>query len=483
MLCGAYDMGTIPDAHDMTPHGRVGGSDGQQPLTFTKNDTVMVTGCTGFIGSRLAARLSTQGYSVRGLTRQKMDDTGNISYVRADAFDLPKLTRAMEGIDVAYYMLHSMEGDKDEWQKFAARERLQAQNFLEAAETSGVKRIIYLGGLFDKGSTLSRHMKSRMEVGRILASGSIPVTELRASLIIGAQGGSFVMLQYLVERLRIMICPAWVQSRAQPIAVDDVILYLVGCLNNGDTSGRIFEIGGPDSMTYEQLMKSYSSYLNKSLFVLQIPFLTTRLSSLWVDLITPVKASLARPLVDSLVHDTVVTDHSITKIIPLRLKTVDEAIDVAVKEAASGFAGTKSDIRGEKTGFRLNQTVILLALFALGICGTSYYWLDERYMVYEPLWMAVSAVWYTGVIFAVVMIRNKTRLGYMTAGILSWITMSFWLLDNFHVMFGVSIISDTPSFDMTIRNFAGSILAVIVIVSSHNLFHKIFEYQYRGRPV
>ena len=187
----------------------------------------MVSGCTGFIGSRLAARLSLLGYSVRGLTRQNMDDRDNIEYVRADVFDLPELTKSMKGMDVAYYLLHSMEGSKSEWQSFAKREREQAQNFLKAAEASGVKRIIYLGGLVncDGGAELSPHMKSRKDVGQILASGSIPVTELRASLIIGAHGGSFAMLRYLVERLRVMVCPSWVGSYAQPIAVDDVVTY------------------------------------------------------------------------------------------------------------------------------------------------------------------------------------------------------------------------------------------------------------------
>lgn len=446
---------------------------------------VMVSGCTGFIGSRLAARLSLLGYSVRGLTRQNMDDHDNIAYVRADVFDLPELTRSMEGIDTAYYLLHSMEGDKSEWQNFAERERVQAQNFLRAAETSGVKRIIYLGGLVnrDGAADLSPHMKSRIDVGRILASGDIPVTELRASLIIGAHGGSFAMLRYLVERLRVMVCPSWVGSYAQPIAVDDVVTYLVECLKKTETAGRIFEIGGPDRMTYEQLMRVYSAYLGRRLFVLRIPFLTTRLSSLWVDLITPVKASLARPLVDSLVHDTVVTDASITSVIPLNLKTVTESIDIAVKETDSAPVRAGPGMISERTGFRVNQKIILLSLLALGICGTSYYWLDDRPDVYGPLWLFASAVWYAAIIFSAIMIHNKTRLGYMVAGILSWVTLSFWLFDNFYVVFDASLISTAPNLAMTLRNFAGVVIAAVAVVASHNLFHKIFAYQHKGRPL
>ena len=412
-----------------------------------------------------------------------MDDTDNIAYVRADAFDLPKLTDAMDGIDVAYYLLHSMEGKKSQWQDFAKRERLQARNFLEAAEASNVKRIIYLGGLVSGDeSELSPHMKSRKDVGQILASGGIPVTELRASIIIGAGGGSFTMLRYLVERLRVMVCPSWVGSYAQPIAVDDVVSYLAGCLRNKDTAGRIFEIGGPDKMTYEQLMRAYSAYLGRRLFVLRIPFLTTRLSSLWVDLVTPIKAALARPLIDSLVHDTVVTDASITEIIPLDLKTVNESIEIAVKDADAS-RGDDTPTRTEKTGFRINQKIVMLSMFVLGICGTSYYWLDDRAVVYEPLWLSVSAVWFVTIAFAVIMVHNKTRLGYLIAGMISWVTISFWLLDNFHVVFGASVITTEPSMWMAARNFVGALAAATAVVASHNLFHKISDWLQNDMPM
>lgn len=461
----------------MTPrHGR----DRARPVPSGTAPALLVSGCTGFIGSRLADRLSRMGYKVRGLTRQRVDGRDDISYVRADALDLSSLTAAMEGIDVAYYLIHSMEGSKSEWQNFAQRERAQAENFLKAAQEAKVKRIIYLGGLFGEGTRPSPHMKSRRDAGRILASGEIPVTELRASLIIGARGGSFAMLRYLVERLRVMACPSWVGSHAQPIAVDDVVAYLVGCLKKKETEGRIFEIGGPDKMTYEQLMRTYAAYLNRRLFVLRIPLLTTRLSSLWVDLVTPVRASLARPLIDSLVHDTVVTDASITKIIPLKLKTTTEAIDAAVREADSGNAGPKR--RRERTGLGLNQRVVMLTLFALGVFGTSYYWLDDRPGVYGLPWLLGSAAWYAAILFAAVMAHNKTRLGYMAAGALSWVTLSFWLLDNIHVALDTSLISAEPGTAMTIRNFAGAAVAAVAVVASHNLFHKICDYRRGGAP-
>jgi uncharacterized protein YbjT (DUF2867 family) len=212
-------------------------------ITQSSPFSIMVTGSTGFIGSRLISLLTSRGYSVTGLSRKKLESTKNVKYVQADVFDQDQLSEALNGIEVAYYLLHSMEGNKSEWQEFASRERTQAQNFLQAATKAGVKRIIYLGGLVNDSLDLSPHMRSRKEVGEILASGKIPVTELRASLIIGAQGGSYAMLRYLVERLPIMVCPSWVKSLAQPIAVDDVVFYLAQCLTKPETKGEIFEIG------------------------------------------------------------------------------------------------------------------------------------------------------------------------------------------------------------------------------------------------
>ena len=161
----------------------------------------------------------------------------------------------MKGVTIAYYLLHSMEGDSKNWKKFAIREKQQAQNFLKAASDAGIRRIIYLGGLVNENTDLSIHMKSRKDVGQILASGNIPVTELRASVIVGAEGGSYAMLRYLVERLRVMICPKWVKSQTQPIAVDNVIDYLAGVMTKPETTGKVFEIGGPEKMTYEDLMQ------------------------------------------------------------------------------------------------------------------------------------------------------------------------------------------------------------------------------------
>ena len=441
----------------------------------------MVTGATGFIGSRLVSLLSSNNYKITGLTRQKLSNKKNVKYVQADVFDQESLSQSMAGIKIVYYLLHSMEGSKNEWQEFAQREKIQAQNFLQTATRAGVKRIIYLGGLVNDSLELSPHMKSRKDVGDILRSGNIHVTEFRASLIIGSQGGSYAMLRYLVERLPVMICPSWVKSLAQPIAVDDVVFYLSECLSKPETIDTIFEIGGPDKITYEELMRIYSAYLNKNLFVLQIPFMTTRLSSYWIDFITPVKASLARPLIDSLVHDTIVTDDKITKIIPTQLKSVRESIDIATKEMDSSPPSSK--VRDEKTGFKINQKLIQISLLALVMIGTSYYWLDDRLDVYQPLWLIGSFFWYVVIFSSLIFIHNKTRLGYFMAGILSWVTLIFWLFDNFYVLFQTPLIASEPSQLMTVRNFIGIFFVLLTVVSSHNLFHKVLDYQHKGRPI
>lgn len=443
--------------------------------------SIMVTGATGFIGSKLITALNRKGYAIKGMSRREIPDKPNVKFVKTDVFNLDELTESLQGIEVAYYLLHSMEGSKDDWENFASREKLQAENFLKAATKAGVKRIIYLGGLVNEGLDLSPHMQSRKQVGEILASGDIPVTELRASIIIGSQGGSYAMLRYLVERLRVMVCPSWVKSMAQPIAVDDVVAYLIGCYEHSETSGKIFDIGGPDKMTYEELMRVYAAYLNKNLYVIQIPFLTTRLSSFWVDLITPVKASLARPLIDSLVHDTIVRNDEIKKIIPLNLKSVLESIDIATKEMKSN--PPEDAPKKERTGFKINQKILLFTLVAYAFIGSTYYWLDDRPEVYEPLWLLASILWYITIGFSILFVYNKTRLGYLIAGVLTWVTMAFWLFDNFHIAFQMSLIAKEPSQIITLRNFVGIGIAAIGIIASHNLFHKVTQYQNKGKPI
>jgi len=442
---------------------------------------ILVTGSSGFIGKKLLKKLTDSGFTVTAMSRSKYPDTENVKRVQADAFDVNSLIAATEGIETAYYLLHSMEGSKKDWAEFANREKQQAQNFLKAATDSGVKRIIYLGGLVNEGLELSKHMKSRHDVGKILASGTIPVTEIRASVIVGAEGGSYAMLRYLVERLPLMVCPKWVKSQTQPIAVYNVVEYLIGSMKNPETTGKILEIGGPDVMTYEQLMRLYSSILNRNLNVIQIPFLTPRLSSYWIDLVTPVKASLARPLVDSLVHDSVVKDDSAQKLIPVQLAHMTQAIQIAREEAKTFNSISKSE--GEKTSYKMNQKILLITLCAMAFIGTTYYWLDDRNDVWQIPWLIGSVIWYAAILFAISFVKQKARLGYLIGGILAWVTLAFWLFDNFYVVFELSLVASEPSLEITIRNFIGAAIAGLAIFSSHNVFHKVRVYQVRGKPV
>lgn len=450
-------------------------------VTQTKPYDILVTGASGFIGKKLLNKLTDSGFTVTAMSRSKYPDTETVKRVQADAFDVDSLTQATAGIETAFYLLHSMEGSKKEWAEFANREKQQAQNFLKAATDSGVKRIIYLGGLVNEGLELSKHMRSRHDVGKILASGSIPVTELRASVIVGAEGGSYAMLRYLVERLPFMVCPKWVKSQTQPIAVENVVDYLIGAMKNSETAGKILEIGGPDTMTYEQLMRLYSSILNRNLMIIQIPFLTPRLSSYWIDLVTPVKASLARPLVDSLVHDSVVKDKTGQKMIPVQLEHMTQAIQTAREEAKSFNSISKSE--GEKTSYKMNQKILLITLCAMAFIGTTYYWLDDRTDVWEIPWLIGSLIWYAAILFAISFVKQKARLGYLIGGILAWVTLAFWLFDNFYVVFELSLVASEPSLEITIRNFIGAAIAGLAIFSSHNVFHKVRVYQVRGKPV
>ncbi|MDP8888031.1 MAG: NAD-dependent epimerase/dehydratase family protein, partial [Thermoproteota archaeon] len=267
---------------------------------------ILVAGGSGFIGSRLIKKLAADIHhrvphfraEILCLTRdtesiKDMFDK-DIRLVKADVSNYEDLARVMsEQIDIAYYLVHSMEGTLKQWKKFSERDRVAAMNFAKVASEYKVKRIIYLGGLIhaedDDDDKLSEHMRSRREVGEILQHHSLSkVTIFRAAVILGQGGGSFQMLQYLVERLPVMICPRWVLTKCQPIAVDDVVEYLARCIELKDTEGKRFDIGGPDILTYLDMMRKYAKILNKSVQIVIIPFLTPRLSSYWVDLVTPV---------------------------------------------------------------------------------------------------------------------------------------------------------------------------------------------------
>jgi uncharacterized protein YbjT (DUF2867 family) len=262
------------------------------------------------------------------------NDKKGLNIVEADVSNSQQLLKVMGSeFDIAFYLIHSMEGSTKGWKEFAEKDRISAENFARAASKSGVKRIVYLSGLsHSKDEDLSEHLRSRNQVGEILKTSTAKVTIFRAAIILGQGGGSFEMLKYLVERLPIMVCPKWVLTKSQPIAVEDVVTYLVKSIDVKETEGREFEIGGSDVLTYVDMMKRYAKMINKSVRILIIPFLTPRLSSYWVDLVTPVKASLARPLIDSLKHEARVNDDSINIMIPIQLKNFEESIKAAKKE-------------------------------------------------------------------------------------------------------------------------------------------------------
>ena len=454
---------------------------------------ILVAGGSGFIGSRLINRLAAEIHNhepqfrieIMCLTRdpesiKDMFDK-DIRLVKADVSNYQDLARAMsEGIDIAYYLVHSMEGASKEWKKFAERDRAAATNFAKAASEYGVKRIIYLGGLIhaeeNNQDSLSDHMRSRREVGEILQQqySSSKVTIFRAAVILGQGGGSFQMLQYLVERLPVMVCPRWVLTKSQPIAVEDVVEYLARCINVKETEGKTFDIGGPDILTYLDMMRKYAKMLKKSVHIIIIPFLTPRLSSYWVDLVTPVKASLARPLIDSLKHDATVQDGQgqlIRQLIPIQLKSFEESIEAARNEKVQ-IRRSNRTVK-ERSTLKINRNLLMLSLLAMAAIGSTYYIVDDRPEIYHYNWIILGTIWYLGIVFAIYFLRYGARLGALIAGVLGWLTLTFWLIDNLYLVWGISVLASSPDATITIRNFIGAGVAAVVVATSHNLFHKL----------
>jgi len=305
--------------------------------------TVLLTGATGFIGGRLLQFLDGQDIPVRCLVRRgetfrpRTALRRDPEVVHADLLDAGSLPPALEGVRAAFYLVHSMGGRSiRETEAFAERDRRCARNFLDAAEAAGLERIVYLGGLGETGSGLSPHLSSRHEVGDILQSGTVRTTVLRAAVILGAGGASFEIIRHLVERLPVMICPRWVDTRSQPIAVRNVIEYLSGCLAEDATAGGTFDIGGPEIVTYRDLMIHYAGVRGLRRLIVSVPMLTPRLSAYWVKIITPVPAGIVYPLIEGLKNEVVCRENRIRDLVPLRLAGMDEAICTALAEEGEG---------------------------------------------------------------------------------------------------------------------------------------------------
>src|SRR6478736_3922003 len=302
---------------------------------------VLVTGASGYVGGRLVTELLTRGHRVRCAARdvRKLDAAiwrDQVEVIRADVGG--DLTDAMADIDV--FLVHSI-GEGADW---VAREQALAENFRTAAERAGVERLVYLGGLGDDHTELSKHLGSRHEVGRVLAAGSVDCVELRAAAIIGSGSASFEMLRYLTEVLPVMVTPQWVRTECQPISIRDVLRYLVAVVEQEEPLAGVLEIGGPDVLSYADMMATYAEVASlPRRRLLPVPVLSPRLSSLWVGLVTPVPAQLARPLVDSLVNRVVVTDHRAEDLLPFARLPLAEAIHRAIGRTAVGDVPTKFD--------------------------------------------------------------------------------------------------------------------------------------------
>ncbi|MEU4824195.1 SDR family oxidoreductase [Actinomadura sp. NPDC023710] len=330
---------------------------GKGPTDTGEGRTCLVTGASGYIGGRLVPELLAAGHRVRCMARsaRRLRDqpwADRVEIVEADATDPESSRRALEGVDVAYYLIHAIGGNGG----FAETDRRAARTFSGAAREAGVGRLVYLGGMEPEGE-LSPHLRSRAEVGRILLDSGVPTAWLRAAVIIGSGSASFEMLRYLTERLPVMVTPRWVRTRIQPIAIRDVLYYLVAAADLPADVNRGFDIGGPDVLTYVDMIRGYARAAGlKQRIILPVPVLSPRLSSLWVGGITPVPGALARPLVESLRNEVVCRENDLAEYVPpppggavgfersveLALRRVREA-DVATRWSSASTPGAPSD--------------------------------------------------------------------------------------------------------------------------------------------
>ena len=303
-------------------------------METTRAQHVLVVGATGFVGRALVPALVARGHAVSALVRdpgrgrEKLPPEARL--IRGDLLDPASLEPAVRGASTVFYLAHSM-GAGDRSVRFEVRDRQAAENLVRSAAAAGVARIIYVGGLGDESAARSPHLESRREVARILASGSPELTTLRAAIVVGAGGSSFEMIVQLVEHLPLMVSPQWIRTRCQPIALEDLVGYLVGCLEAPETAGRSFDVGGPDTLPYSELLHRIGDRLGRRSRILVLPILTPGLSAHWVGLITEVPSSMARDLVEGMRTEVVCRENRIRGVLPRPLLSYDEAVDKALE--------------------------------------------------------------------------------------------------------------------------------------------------------
>jgi uncharacterized protein YbjT (DUF2867 family) len=280
---------------------------------------VVVFGATGVVGRALLPVLAEE-HEVVAVSRRERPPEHGVTWAVADVLDGSAVRRALEGAEVAYYLVHSL-GTQD----FEERDLRAATTFAQEAEAAGVKQLVYLGGLGEEGDELSPHLRSRVETGRALSSGAVPLTTLRAAVVIGKGSAAFETVIALVDRLPVMIAPRWVSTPTQPVAIDDAVRYLAGVAGREEALGETYDLGGPEVMTYREMIERVASLRGKRRTIVEVPVLTPFLSSLWLHLITPVGASVARPLVEGLRTATVARDERIRELVPFEPTPFDKA--------------------------------------------------------------------------------------------------------------------------------------------------------------
>jgi uncharacterized protein YbjT (DUF2867 family) len=287
---------------------------------------VAVFGASGTVGRPLLAELA-RTHDVVAVSRAERTDEGDVTWKRADATDRDSVARVFEGVDVAYYLVHSL-GRPD----FEEEDLRAAETTAREAERAGVKQLVYLGGLGDDSPDLSAHLRSRRETGKRLASTSVPVTTLRAAMVVGRGSAAFETIVALVNRLPAMVTPRWVSTRTQPIALRDVVSYLVGVCGLESARGGDYDVGGPEVMTYREMIERIARLRRKRRLIVEVPVLTPHLSSLWLHLVTPVNAAVARPLIEGLRTETVAQDERIRELVPIELTAFDVAARLALAD-------------------------------------------------------------------------------------------------------------------------------------------------------